>query len=273
MTRSALAWICAAVLVLAASVAAGCSDDGSAVRSETAGASAGAGSGSGSGSGSGPAFSEVTPEGGADSITVYSGQHQQTVAALVEDFHEATGIGVALRSGGEGELANQIIQEGDNSPADVFYAGNSPALEALERPRPARAGGPGHARAGARRLQRAQGRLGRRVGALVGARLRPRPGVQGPAAEAPDRSRRPRVEGPHRLLAERDRLPAADLDGGGRGRRGRRQDVARGHEVQRHHLRRQRGDHLGGQPRATSPPAWSSTTTGTACATRSGRRT
>ena len=37
---------------------------------------------------------------------------------------------MALRSGGEGELANQILQEGSNSPADVFYAGNSPALEA-----------------------------------------------------------------------------------------------------------------------------------------------
>lgn len=69
----------------------------------------------------------------AGSITVYSGQHEQTVSALTADFTKRTGIKVALRSGGEGELANQIIQEGDRSPADVFYAGNSPALEALAK--------------------------------------------------------------------------------------------------------------------------------------------
>lgn len=69
--------------------------------------------------------------GSSGTITVYSGQHQQTVAALTADFTKRTGIQVALRSGGEGELANQIIQEGANSPADVFYAGNSPALQSL----------------------------------------------------------------------------------------------------------------------------------------------
>ena len=69
--------------------------------------------------------------GSPGTITVYSGQHQQTVAALTGDFTNRTGIQVALRSGGEGELANQIIQEGANSPADVFYAGNSPALQSL----------------------------------------------------------------------------------------------------------------------------------------------
>lgn len=67
----------------------------------------------------------------AESITVYSGQHEQTVAALVKDFQRRTGITVKLRSGGEGELANQILQEGSASPADVFYAGNPPAIEAL----------------------------------------------------------------------------------------------------------------------------------------------
>jgi len=69
--------------------------------------------------------------GSSGSITVYSGQHQQTVAALAADFTKRTGIAVSLRSGGEGELANQIIQEGSDSPADVFYAGNSPALQSL----------------------------------------------------------------------------------------------------------------------------------------------
>jgi len=68
---------------------------------------------------------------GAGSITVYSGQHEQTVKLLTQDFTRRTGIGVNLRSGDEAELANQILQEGASSPADVFYAGNPPPLEAV----------------------------------------------------------------------------------------------------------------------------------------------
>jgi iron(III) transport system substrate-binding protein len=99
-----------ATLVAAIGFSAGCGDDASSATSDT------------------------SPTGGSRSgpITIYSGQHQQTVSRLVKDFSERTGTGVRLRSGGEGELANQILQEGDASPADVFYAGNSPALEALD---------------------------------------------------------------------------------------------------------------------------------------------
>lgn len=64
-------------------------------------------------------------------ITVYSGQHEQTVKLLTDSFTKATGIPVNLRSGNEAELANQIVQEGSASPADVFYAGNPPPLEAV----------------------------------------------------------------------------------------------------------------------------------------------
>jgi iron(III) transport system substrate-binding protein len=126
------AWRLVAVLAavaLAALVVAGCSDDGSDVRSS----GSGSGSEAASGSNSGPSSQDFAPTGkGAGSITVYSGQHPETVSRLVRDFREATGIGVSLRSGGEGELANQIIQEGGNSPADVFYAANSPSLVALD---------------------------------------------------------------------------------------------------------------------------------------------
>ena len=64
-------------------------------------------------------------------ITVYSGQHEQTVKALADDFTRRTGVRVELRSGNEAELANQILQEGASSPADIFYAGNPPPLEAV----------------------------------------------------------------------------------------------------------------------------------------------
>ncbi|KUN04693.1 hypothetical protein AQI95_19340 [Streptomyces yokosukanensis] len=65
-------------------------------------------------------------------ITVYSGQHEQTVSALVKDFQARTGIKASVRSGDEAELANQILTEGPASPADVFFAENPPALTTLE---------------------------------------------------------------------------------------------------------------------------------------------
>jgi iron(III) transport system substrate-binding protein len=68
----------------------------------------------------------------AGSITLYSGQHEQTVSKLVADFTKRTGIKVAVRSADEATLANQIMQEGSKSPADVFFAENPPALQVLD---------------------------------------------------------------------------------------------------------------------------------------------
>lgn len=65
------------------------------------------------------------------SITVYSGQHEQTVQALVKDFEAKSGVKVNVRSGDEAELANQILTEGKASPADVFFAENPPSLTTL----------------------------------------------------------------------------------------------------------------------------------------------
>jgi iron(III) transport system substrate-binding protein len=66
-----------------------------------------------------------------NAITVYSGQHEQTTALLVAAFERQSGIKVSVRSGDEAALGNQLIQEGANSPADVFYSANSPVLESL----------------------------------------------------------------------------------------------------------------------------------------------
>ena len=69
----------------------------------------------------------------AGSFTLYSGQHEQTVSALVSAFEKQTGINVSVRSDSEGVLASQIIQEGSHARADVFYTENSPPLEALAK--------------------------------------------------------------------------------------------------------------------------------------------
>jgi iron(III) transport system substrate-binding protein len=71
--------------------------------------------------------------GSADpSITLYSGQHEQTTNQLVSAFEKATGITVQVRSDGEDTLADQIALQGSHSPADVFYTENSPPLESLQ---------------------------------------------------------------------------------------------------------------------------------------------
>jgi iron(III) transport system substrate-binding protein len=88
-----------------------------------------------SGCGSSGSASAGSTSGGSlagQSITVYSGQHQQTMGKLVQDFTTRTGVKVQLRSGDEAELANQLLVEGSASPADVFVAENPPALTALE---------------------------------------------------------------------------------------------------------------------------------------------
>lgn len=65
-------------------------------------------------------------------LVLYNGQHEQTTQALVNAFEKQTGIDVTIRNGDEDQLAEQIMQEGSRSPADVFYTENSPALMKLE---------------------------------------------------------------------------------------------------------------------------------------------
>lgn len=68
---------------------------------------------------------------GTPTLVLYNGQHESTTQVLVDDFTKETGIKVEVRSGEDPELANQILQEGSASPADVLYTENSPALELL----------------------------------------------------------------------------------------------------------------------------------------------
>ena len=65
-------------------------------------------------------------------LVLYSGQHPQTTAALVAAFERETGITVLVRNGDEAALTDQIIAEGEHSPADVVFTENSPALWALQ---------------------------------------------------------------------------------------------------------------------------------------------
>jgi iron(III) transport system substrate-binding protein len=69
---------------------------------------------------------------GAGSITLYSGQHEQTTQELVNAFEQQSGIHVNVRYNDEDSFANEIVTEESHPIADVFYTENSPPLEYLQ---------------------------------------------------------------------------------------------------------------------------------------------
>jgi iron(III) transport system substrate-binding protein len=70
---------------------------------------------------------------GANSIVLYNGQHPQLTTALVAAFTKKTGIQVRVRTADGIVLADQLLQEGSASPADVYLAENSPELVDLDQ--------------------------------------------------------------------------------------------------------------------------------------------
>ncbi len=67
-----------------------------------------------------------------DGIVVYNAQHENLTKSWVDEFTKETGIKVTLRNGGDTELGNQLVQEGNVSPADVFLTENSPAMTLVD---------------------------------------------------------------------------------------------------------------------------------------------
>lgn len=71
----------------------------------------------------------LAQEGG---ITVYTSQHAALTQEWADAFTAETGISVAIRKATDILMANQIVQEGLNSPADIFLTENSPAMVMVE---------------------------------------------------------------------------------------------------------------------------------------------
>lgn len=66
-------------------------------------------------------------------LTIYSGRNEALVGPIIAQFTESTGIEVEVLYGNTASIANQIIEEGANSPADVYYGQDAGALGALAK--------------------------------------------------------------------------------------------------------------------------------------------
>ena len=79
------------------------------------------------------ACASPSPTDSAESITIYSGRSEELIADLLTTFTEETGIEVEVRYGDSAELAAQILEEGQNIRADVYFGQDAGALGALAK--------------------------------------------------------------------------------------------------------------------------------------------
>lgn len=64
-------------------------------------------------------------------LTVYSGRSEALVAPLIEKFEKQSGLDVQVKYAKSGELAGTLLEEGERSPADVFWAQDAGTLGVL----------------------------------------------------------------------------------------------------------------------------------------------
>ena len=66
-----------------------------------------------------------------DQLVVYSGRSESLVGPIIEQFSQATAVEVSVNYGSTPEIAATLLEEGKNSPADIFFASEPGGLGAV----------------------------------------------------------------------------------------------------------------------------------------------
>lgn len=76
--------------------------------------------------GAGPSLEGTT-------LTLYSGRNEELVQGVIDAFEAATGVTVKVRYGSSAEVGAALLEEGERSPADVFFSQEVGAVGVLAK--------------------------------------------------------------------------------------------------------------------------------------------